>query len=334
MKARKLPSGKWNVQAYIGEIDGKKRFKSFTADSKKEAEYLAHAYLQEKEELSIDTIKNAIESYISNRSSVLSPSTLRSYRTMQRNDFTDIENLRISSITSEDIQKFINELSKRKSPKSVRNVYGLLKASILAIKPNKAINVRLPQKEVIERHIPTAEDIRRILDISDHELSIAIMLASVGTLRIGEICALEYEDIKGNTIHVHRDMIPNENDEYVIKNIPKTDSSDRYVTFPDNVIKEIGKGKGRIMQSTPRAISARYAKKCKRLGIKSTRFHDLRHYAASAMHAANIPDSYIMERGGWKNDTVLKSVYRNTLADKRKEFEDMANEELSKSLFG
>jgi hypothetical protein len=32
-----------------------------------------------------------------------------------------------------------------------------------------------------------------------------------------------------------------------------------------------------------------------------------------------------MERGGWGSDVILKSVYRNVLDDKKKEFTDMTN---------
>jgi hypothetical protein len=35
----------------------------------------------------------------------------------------------------------------------------------------------------------------------------------------------------------------------------------------------------------------------------------------SALHAAGVPDAYIMQRGGWSSDGVMKSVYRHTLAD-------------------
>ena len=35
-KARKLPSGNWNCQAYIGKsANGKKKYKGFTASTKK-----------------------------------------------------------------------------------------------------------------------------------------------------------------------------------------------------------------------------------------------------------------------------------------------------------
>ena len=40
--AKKLPSGNWRVSLYIGlDEKGKRKYKSFTADTKKEAEFLA-----------------------------------------------------------------------------------------------------------------------------------------------------------------------------------------------------------------------------------------------------------------------------------------------------
>ena len=44
------------------------------------------------------------------------------------------------------------------------------------------------------------------------------------------------------------------------------------------------------------------------------------------MHSIGIPDQYIMERGGWSSDAILKSVYRNVLKDKNNEFTDKTNE--------
>lgn len=38
-----------------------------------------------------------------------------------------------------------------------------------------------------------------------------------------------------------------------------------------------------------------------------------------------IPDAYIMQRGGWGSDTVLKQVYRHALADKTIQMDDIAN---------
>lgn len=46
----------------------------------------------------------------------------------------------------------------------------------------------------------------------------------------------------------------------------------------------------------------------------------------SIMHALNIPDQYIMKRGGWKSDKVLKKVYRGTIESEEKKFTDKINE--------
>ena len=47
--AKKLPSGSWRVRVYTGTVDGKKKYTSTTADTKKKAELMAAQYsLQEK----------------------------------------------------------------------------------------------------------------------------------------------------------------------------------------------------------------------------------------------------------------------------------------------
>lgn len=43
------------------------------------------------------------------------------------------------------------------------------------------------------------------------------------------------------------------------------------------------------------------------------------------MHAIGIPDQYIMDRGGWKTDRVLKKVYRNVISDEKKKFTEQIN---------
>ncbi|MBP3296406.1 MAG: tyrosine-type recombinase/integrase, partial [Lachnospiraceae bacterium] len=68
-----------------------------------------------------------------------------------------------------------------------------------------------------------------------------------------------------------------------------------------------------------------------RLGMEC-RFHDLRHYAASILHAIGVPDQYIMERGGWSTDGTLKAIYRNTLSDKSRQFSAKANDYFDNNL--
>lgn len=48
--AKKLPSGKYRCLIYVGTENGKRKYKSFTADTKKEAELKATQYVMTKEE--------------------------------------------------------------------------------------------------------------------------------------------------------------------------------------------------------------------------------------------------------------------------------------------
>ena len=66
----------------------------------------------------------------------------------------------------------------------------------------------------------------------------------------------------------------------------------------------------------PDYLSCQFPKFLDKHGLEKIRFHDLRHYAASVMHAIGIPDVYIMERGGWSTPHVMQKVYRHALADK------------------
>lgn len=59
------------------------------------------------------------------------------------------------------------------------------------------------------------------------------------------------------------------------------------------------------------------------------RFHDLRHYSASIQHALGIPDAYIMQRGGWQTDGVLKSVYPHAMSDRQEEMNTRTNAHFS-----
>lgn len=65
------------------------------------------------------------------------------------------------------------------------------------------------------------------------------------------------------------------------------------------------------------------------LGIPRFKLHALRHYYASMSHSLGIPDSYIMQAGGWKSDSTLKAVYRHAMKDKTEEMQEFAAQYIS-----
>lgn len=336
--AKKLPSGSWRCQVYdYTDNNGKRHYKSFTsadttARGKREAEAMATAFALDKESRSRCplTFGEAFDRYVRDREAVLAVSTVREYKRTKKIDLSDIENIKISDITPEQIQELINKKAKEKSPKTVRNIHGIISAVLKAYRPELALNTSLPQKIPPKLYIPTDEDVQVLLKhINDDDMKIAVLLAAFGPLRRSEICGLESTDFNGNVAHIQRAVVIDENRQWVDKTT-KSVAGNRYVPFPDFVIEQIRHRKGRIVHLKPNQISDRFMDIVKASGLPHFRFHDLRHYCASIQHALGIPDAYIMQRGGWGSDTVLKQVYRHALSDKSEEMNNIANEHFSK----
>lgn len=330
-KAKKLPSGNWRCQVYdYTDGAGKRHYKSFTAATKRGAEHLAAEYADTKKErphpLKV-TVGKALDNYIDIKSNVLSPSTVRGYRTARNSNYYDIENILLEDLTQEVIQIWVNSLAAQKNAKTVKNAHGLLSAMLSMYMPDFTLRTALPKKQKEVPYIPTESDIRLIVEFfkeKDAEMLKAVYLAAFGTLRRSEICGLSGKDIEGNVIHVHSAVVLDDSKNWIRKTT-KTASSDRYITMPDFVINALPKN-GDIVNINPTIITKRFSVALAKLGIPHFRFHDLRHYSASIMHAIGIPDQYIMQRGGWSSDGVLKEIYRNTIDDYTKKFSVQINE--------
>ena len=86
-KAKKLPSGSWRVQVFdYKDVDGKNHYKSFTAPTKQEAQFMASAWAAGKVDESPEniTLYKAVTKYIDAKRGVLSPSTVAFYEQTQR----------------------------------------------------------------------------------------------------------------------------------------------------------------------------------------------------------------------------------------------------------
>lgn len=325
--AKKLPSGSWRALVYIGkDASGKRQYKSFTAPTKREAEYLAAEFTQKrKAPVSADMrLTEAYAKYIEIKSNTLSPATVREYKHAAQRDFPELMQLKLSQITQERVQSAVNVAAASHSPKSIRNAHGLLSAVLRMYAPDIRLNTRLPQAKRSEIYVPTEADIEHLIrSIAGTELLKAVLLAAFGSLRRSECCALTADDINGNIVSVNKALVWNDDHEWVIKP-PKSKAGYRDVTMPDFVIRQLvpAEGQSRIVNLVPTTVTNFFSNALKRAGMPHFRFHDLRHYQASILHAMGVPDKYIMERGGWKTDSTLKNIYQHTMSDKRKEIED------------
>lgn len=331
-KAKKLPSGSWCVQIYVGMVQGKRKYKRFTAPTKKEAEYKATQYNLERKNdtdpLAI-TVGQAITRYIDTREKGMSPSTVASYRKIRKNNMVSIMDIPLKELTNEHIQIAVYEESATHRPKTVRNQYALLTAALAAYHPDFTPRAKLPQRNKVEMTIPTQKQLNALISlIRGTEIELPVMLAAFVGLRRSEICALTAADYNAaeKTLNINKAMVKNELNIWVIKP-PKTVSGNRRIPVPDPVA-DCLKRNPLPVNLNPDQMAKRYMRVRSKAGI-TCRFHDLRHYYASLLLALNIPDKYSMELMGHATPNMLKNVYQHTMEDKKKGVSNAINQAIS-----
>lgn len=335
-RAKKQPSGMWRVRVYSHSTpDGKKHYKSFTGPTKQEAEQAAAKFtgrIDRSERVDL-TVAEAIAGFIKAKEGVLSPSTIRGYRTLERNNYAMISMVKIRKLTTERVQTWISDQAATLSAKTVKNAYGLLVSSVRLYAPETMWRITLPTI-ITERRVSVPDaSVSVLYNAADGWMKIAIGLAAFGSLRAGEICSLTFRDIlPGGLVYVHSDMVRTPNGGWTIKEFPKTKKSVRVVdTIPADVLELIGDGDpdDRCVGHTPSRLGDNFRNLCKRHGITGVRFHDLRGYFASS--GAEFPDTFLAPRGGWDPASrVMKENYQKEKEKESKKYADKMRRKFEK----
>lgn len=338
-KATKLKSGNWRVQI---QIDGKRY--SCTGETKKEAQDKAKQVFAgvEMEKRIPLTVGKAMDKYIEEKEKVLSPSTIRGYKSVRRNYLQDLMDRNISDITQSDIQLAVSaEAAKGKSPKTIQNAHGLLNSVLEEFRPDFVIRTRLPQKQKSELRVFSEEEMTKVFQAAKGTTyELPILFAAWMGLRMSEIRGLRYNDIWNGRIHVHNAVVRNAEGKSVEKGT-KTVSGDRWIKLPDTIHELIGDRYADIYGRESEiglndficpwadiTIYKNFINICKKAGVEPCRFHDLRHFAASEAHALGVPNKYSMKRMGHKTEHMLQNVYQHTLADKEDEFGELIDSKM------
>lgn len=345
-----LPSGSIRRKVYVGsellfdehghkiidEKTGKQKkraiYESVTASSAAEANRMAAAIKDRKNYVKPQnlTLYEAIDKYIDTSDAILSPSTVRGYRTIQRNAFQSLMPVKLADITEDTLRNAVNAECKRttgsKNPKplsskTVRNSYGLIITVLNAYAPRNEYNIKLPQIEHNQHELSTPDVIFNI--VKDTSIELPVMLAMWLSFTESEILGLTKSksiSFDGSYITIKDVIVKDHENNEVVKNKGKQPSRDRTLRIPPYIKGLIDKVEtDRLVTITGTALSKRFSKLIKNAGIPHMTFHDLRHVNASVMSLLNIPDQYAQDRGGWKTDSIMKSVYMQTFSSEREE---------------
>lgn len=333
-KAKKLPSGNWRVNLYVGKTkDGKRQYKSFTADTKKEAEFMAAQYNQNHIDVNRSELplRDAVERYIKSKENVLSPSTVRGYYVVLNNYLPELMAVKIRDITVEKIQqefnKFAkepNKFAKEHSPKTCQNAYGLIAAVLKIHRPDIMLNIKiqLPQKNKREIYVPDAAEVQKIYSLTvGTPVEIPFLLATQCGLRASEISGLDVSNVYPDHIKIDHALVNGINGP--VPKYPKTYSSNRSVPISEELYQVLISHAvdNHICPLNANDISSRWGKFRKKHDINvHCNFHALRHYFASQCLLMGMPQKYTAELMGHSSTYMIERVYQHTFPSAMAEY--------------
>lgn len=327
---KKLPSGRWRCLVYVGKDEnGKRKYRSVTADTKKESIAQAAQFENRPQNASKMTVGEAVRQYIDLRSDVMSPATVRGYEKILRCNLAPIVNETASTLTQDDIQRFVAELSRSVGAKTIRNILGLLKPSLRGFVAPDVFEVNLPQKKPAELNIPSQETAQRLAEaVHGLEIELPVLLAMQCGLRMSEVLGIKKSDadFSAHTLTIRRALVQDENGVMVEKQ-PKSFRGNRTIPMTPRVT-ELFAGvdeTGYAVQLSAAAIAQRLDHVMRRAGIPHMRFHDLRHYYASAMMALNMPEGYMMDFMGHSTPGMLRK-YQHIMDKEKAKWSDKLSE--------
>lgn len=321
-KARQLSSGKWFIQMRLGG-----QSISVTEDTEAlcttKARAIKAGFLDDKKSSKSLTLSEAIDQYITARDAVLSPSTIRGYRTIQRTRF--LEQMPRPLDVSRNWQSIVNAEARRCSAKTLANTWGFL-CSVFREQGIASPKVTLPQ--IAKKELPWLDydQILVFLDaIQGSNCELAALLA-LHSLRRSEIYALTARkiDLDKNIILLSGSVVLDENNQFVEKEANKNEASQRIVPIMIPRLRQLlietlenMQPDDPVLTVHPNSIYSQINKTCKNVLLPQVGYHGLRRSFASLGHHLGIPELEVMAMGGWADYHVMHKHYLKLAAADR-----------------
>lgn len=280
-------------------------------------EYMRSISEVKHDKFQIATVSDWTECWLNHYCANLKETTLSSYRFSVKLHINRVlGNVLLTELTNEDVQLFINSLSlgigieEPLSPKSVKNIHGVLHKCLEVAMNNKYITENpaaltiLPKCEKAEIHPFTIKELNCFLNsIQNHSKRLLFTVAAFTGMRQGELIGLTWDciDFDEGSIFVYRQLVKDKvKKKYVFSSLKNSNPRKLY---PAAVIMDLisaYKQKRPYPESpfvfnsdkgthyTHAAVYNSFKKVVRKLGFADMRFHDLRHtYAVLSLQAGD-----------------------------------------------
>lgn len=299
----KRKDGRWEAR-YIKEIgiDGTKKYGSVYAKTYSEVKQKRQSILSEmkivKPACKI-TVEFAICEWLQNIKNQIKITSFQKYKSVADNHIIPtIGKCETQHLNSNVIQWYTNILLEKKlSPTTVNDILVIfgMGLSYAQSEYNTTIpKIPLVKNQPKEMRVLSLEEQNKFVEylLSKNDIfSFGMLLALFTGVRIGELCALTWEDITDNTITVNKTVQRIQKNGYteIIILPPKTLSSNRIIPIPKELLlllkskRNVGnvlvQENGKPIE--PRLLQTKFKKYTAECGIENINFHALRHSFAT-----------------------------------------------------
>ncbi len=283
------------------------------------------------------TLSQLMREWLFSVSLTVKNSTYRKYECLVRNhiEHTHLGDMQVRSITGKDISALASELLLTLSEKSVNDVLTTVNSAlsygeeIYGIPKIKLHYVKEVQKEMRVLSVAEQKRLEAYLTTDTDTCKFGVLLALYTGLRLGELCALRWEDVGRNELVVSKTLHRVKSDKGTVLEVttPKTKSSYRVIPLPEFLLPltEQFRSSGAVLKNhngdsvEPRLMQYRFETYIRECGLPKTNFHALRHTFATRCVEAGFDIKSLSEILGHSDvKTTLNRYVHSSFEQKKK----------------
>ncbi len=260
----------------------------------------------------------------------LKPTTKRVYISHIDNQIIPaIGNIPLRKLSTDVLQEFVNELEV--SAATAKTIFSILKLALIAAEDKGYINnvwskVKLPKKDSRTVRVLTESEQRQLEKSLRTNEDIGILICLYTGLRIGELCALKWENIDFETATLSVVGTQTRTGAGVGVTSPKSRSSNRKIPIPmflAEKIRALPRTSEYVLSYDGKPYDVRtyrrhFKRVLKRAGLPDIKFHSLRHTFATRALEVGMDYKTLSEILGHSSTAITLDLYAHSLDEHKK----------------
>lgn len=316
------------------------------------AKFIAEADTSAAPLMGVMTLGPYLERWMEHVRAHRQPDTARNYAIKCRHLTEELGTIRLDKLRAHHLDELYRRwMAEGKSGTNIRVTHAVLSSALNQavkwglIEKSVGSMVTLPSVGVRRRNVPDAEKLRELISesaSSDPVLSAAVMLGALTGCRRGELLGLRWSDVDRDrlVLNVERSVKREEVGRKLTVGPTKTHQN-RRVSLDEVMLavidahreraegwaRDAGVGidpDGYVLTEDPTGqtpmdpdtLTHRFSRTAQRLGMKSVRFHDVRHSVATNLLAAGYDLAVVAGRLGHRDPTITLRVYSHALVER------------------